>query len=396
MVETKSPVYSASNPNPMSKTLSGFSISSDTLSGFFNDVKSNVVTILPVNINEIGIVANDEKNKIVNISGMGDLRANDEAIRSLMSMVGFNATLQQNMYNARFSTKDLTELSNTLRIHSDWKVGMIINTKLNQITGFSKSHKAVLPTKAFMDALLAMFDQNDMNPCHATLGDDGSIYVMARPDKVHSIAGLKMEDYRIGVEAKLSMSGARISPFYERLTCVNGMVSRCRIAGSFSCTKIEKGVKFLDALEEFRGFDESKFANKVKALHNIQASLLEVKNTVKSLASTFGVNMNPKQRGRVGELIATDIPYEAMSKVMEEKLHVSKPFKAISDNILQTMRSPMSYWDLVNAVTHVGTHVEELTTMSVPRNSRRKAIGIGGRMTFEDTPNLYQPFKQIF
>jgi hypothetical protein len=370
----------------------GFSVTQEHLTNFFTDVREATVVLMSVVLGDISL----KELGMIDVKGIGTVKASEEACNSLMNIVGVKSLLRDNMQASGFGTDAYIALANTLRVASkDRQIGMVIDLKSSKITKFTSNSKAIMPSSMFVDRVSEMIGKNGMKVVHANLDEDGSISVIARPDHTLEVKGLKHEDYRLGIEATLTVdAGAQIAPFFERMVCLNGAIARRKTAGTFACTKQKDSAQFLRAVSDFRGFDNEMFEKRMKLFNSTQSSLFEIKSAVEKMSDAFV--SGKKSEDPAWDLIATEIPIEHISKEITKRTGIKKPLSSMADSMLKQMRSPMTCWELFNAMTQVSTHIERRTGKSYSEKSRRYVSANAGAMLFEHTPDLYMPIEQIW
>lgn len=369
----------------------GYNVTQEQLDGFFTSVRENHIVLMCVKLGDLSL----KSLGVIEMAGIGAVKASEDACNSLMNIVGVNSLLRKNMSGTGFGPDEYIALANTLRTtNKERKIGVLINTNEARILRFTNNTKAVIPADMFVERLQEMVGKRDMRVIHASIDGEGSISMIARPNEPVQIEGLPNEDYRSGIEATYSVGGAGINAFYERMVCLNGAIGRVKLAGSFGCRKPEDAAKFLRAVSDFQGFDQEMFKRRVKLYNETQASLYEVKQAAKILEDAFVVG--PKKGDKAWDIISTEIPLEYISSEITKRTGIKKPISSLADPVLRQMRSPMTSWELFNAMTQVSTHIERRTDSKYSEKERRYVSAKAGSMLFEHTPDLYMPVSQIW
>lgn len=354
---------------------------------FMRDVRSQAVVVVPVSLAELKLNSASE----INIPGVGNLPISKQGFEKLMSIVGVNKVTRNGLLSTGFTVDDVINLSNAMRssVVRKMKAGVVIDTRIPMVTEFYGSAKSVVPNEMFMDSVFECTNRNKMEVIHAELTDTGSVSIMARPETIGFGSG--GEEHKVGMHAKLTHGGGVINPYYERVVCSNGLTVPKPVKGiSFSCTQPERVGAFLRSIRQFGGFGHDLFEQKMAIHKSVQASLYEVKTVHGHIVSLL-----PNQE-RYKELIESEIPLSTMDEIVSKKTMTG--IKSMKDSVLRGLNSPMTSWDLINAATQIGTHVNSRVQAEtqVDMYTRGAIIGLGGSLMFERSPDKYMPYEQIF
>ena len=231
-------------------------------------------------------------------------------------------------------------------------VTLVLNQETKTIVAITTKSSCGLTTNSFFQ-LFEDCMNNHSNMEIKNMAVRGSTIEISVVNKnwEFNIEGLKDEFFHSGLVFIQTPNETVICPFNERLTCTNGMVVQSKgtsiVLKHSDATSING---FISTISKIKGvsFFEAEFKRRVMKMINTVASYSEMKLAYDNVAYHTDMT-DPYVKMKVNQFI--DIDY-VFHQYMKEKFDLIQCEK----NLLAKVKTHMSVWELVNALTDLSSH----------------------------------------
>lgn len=229
----------------------------------------------------------------------------------------------------------------------------LANPSESKVIYFTTQTSPVATAHDYIRELEKIMNDNP-NMVLRSLNMDGSGNVkatMLNPKWGFEIAGMKHEEHNSGIHFSMSGKGLAVNPYAMRLICTNGMVGAKTLAHfALTTSNPVHRDRFLKALEDISQmrFFEQEFIEKAQMMNQTRASLSEMEQAyniasrhidVTALSALADVNQ--------------EIPWLAVKELYREQGY---DLEKLPRQVKSTLKSNMSLWEVVNALTFLGSN----------------------------------------
>lgn len=316
----------------------------------------------------------------------------EAAFKDLCKIVGLPIGFEKS-FTKNFGEKARGMLISKLKIAAAagkrHTVTLIVNPESKKIVAIHKSKNDLISHSAFLDTTTSLIDRYGLEVNNFTRNEDGSLIInTSSPDNHFGIEGLRDEDFFGGITFQNSLHGGfSVSPYLHRLVCSNGMIGNgfeetLKLGG----LKPEMSEDFFVQLNQMaeRKFKPMALEGMIKSAINTPASLYEMRGAYDLLCATSGY-------GAPGDKSLEEwIPYkETILAFNDAKI----PTFDFSDEQMKRAKTGTSIWDVVNGLTHFGTHDNGI---KLTEDSRRKIQGNAGTLLTKKVFDMQNTVRSPF
>jgi hypothetical protein len=275
-----------------------------------------------------------------------------KAFTQLMRLIGMSKQFA-NQFEALFSPEAKAKFINTMKnamAANLNEITVVMSPLQKKIVGFSKRAEEMISNERFLEIAEGIIGDHDLDVTNWSVnGDSGEVSINAFNKAAKFELGLGDEVFTAGLTMKNSpFGGIQVMPYVNRLWCANG------------CTTMEEADKYTlhnlnrESMEPFfqhlsnlrkNGFMPTNFKQNVNDAMNTPASLNEMERAHRMIAPIVGARAD------------NWIPLEAQQQayrgigVNTNELSLEQKKRSATDQ---------SMWSIINGVTHVATHANDI------------------------------------
>lgn len=275
-----------------------------------------------------------------------------KAFTQLMRLIGMSKQFA-NQFEALFSPEAKAKFINTMKnamAANLNEITVVMSPLQKKIVGFSKRAEEMISNERFLEIAEGIIGDHDLDVTNWSVnGDSGEVSINAFNKAAKFELGFGDEVFTAGLTMKNSpFGGIQVMPYVNRLWCANG------------CTTMEEADKYTlhnlnrESMEPFfqhlsnlrkNGFMPTNFKQNVNDAMNTPASLNEMERAHRMIAPIVGARAD------------NWIPLEAQQQayrgigVNTNELSLEQKKRSATDQ---------SMWSIINGVTHVATHANDI------------------------------------
>jgi len=322
-----------------------------------------------------------------------------EAFKQLVKFIGLDSKILESIEKSlgeQVSQKLLDVMKHAImsRDIAKQQVCLLVNTKTIEIVGIKKRAEGVLSNNAFFD----LFEQTMNNHTGMQIKDmsvtpSGGITIsVTNTNWEFNVPGVTDEVFQSGLTFINMHDKTIVVPFNERLTCTNGMVTAENgLAITLTDDKAGSLEAFFSAVTKIQQNSqfEDEFKAQIRKLMSTQASYSEMLMCHKALV----YNVQDETNLEVAETIESFIPVREMKQAYLAKNVDLNTLKASTHKTIRTM---LTGWELVNALTDVASHPQREGLNLKYGNSIFELQRTAGRLAFKSPLDLENRVIQLF
>lgn len=345
-------------------------------------------------LNEIDIV--NEKTLLVKGVKFG---MHAEAFKNLVKFIGLDSKILDSIEKSlgeQISQKLLDIMKHAMmsRDVAKQQVCLLVNTKTIEVVGIKKRAEGVLSNNAFFDLFeQTMNNHTGMQIKDMSVSNTGAITIsVTNKDWEFGVSGLADEVFQSGLTFINMHDKTIVVPFNERLTCTNGMVTAEKgMAITLTDDKAGSIDAFFSAVTKVQQNSEfeNNFRDQIRKLMATQASYAEMLMCHNALTYNVYDITNPE----VAEIIESFIPVREMKQAYLAK---NIDLNTLNTSTHKTIRTMLTGWELVNALTDVASHPQREGLSLKYDNSIFELQRTAGRLAFKSHLDLEDRVIQLF
>jgi hypothetical protein len=289
-----------------------------------------------------------------------------KAFTQLMRLIGMSkqfANQFEQLFNAETKAKFINTMKNAMAANLN-EITLVMSPIQKKIVGFSKRAEEMISNERFLDLAEGIIGDHGMQITNWSVdGETGGVSINAFNPKAQFDIGISDEVFTAGLTLKNSpFGGIQVMPYVNRLWCANG------------CTTMEEADKYTlhnlnrESMEPFfqhlsnlrkNGFVPTDFKQNVTNAMNTHASLAEMERAHKWIAPIVGK--------RADNWIPLDAQKEAYKGIGVDTNELSMEQKKRS-------KTDQSVWSVINGVTHVATHANDILLDTTMKDSEASQL----------------------
>ena len=289
-----------------------------------------------------------------------------KAFTQLMRLIGMSkqfANQFEQLFNAETKAKFINTMKNAMAANLN-EITLIMSPIQKKIVGFSKRAEEMISNERFLDLAEGIIGDHGMQITNWSVdGETGGVSINAFNPKAQFDIGISDEVFTAGLTLKNSpFGGIQVMPYVNRLWCANG------------CTTMEEADKYTlhnlnrESMEPFfqhlsnlrkNGFVPTDFKQNVTNAMNTPASLMEMERAHRWIAPIVGK--------RADNWIPLDAQKEAYKGIGVDTNELSAEQKKRS-------KTDQSVWSVINGVTHVATHANDILLDTTMKDSEASQL----------------------
>lgn len=275
-----------------------------------------------------------------------------KAFGQLMRLIGMSKTFA-NQFEQLFSPETKAKFINTMKnamAANLNEITLVMSPLQKKIIGFSKRAEELISNERFLDLAEGMIGDHGMEVTNWSVDSDtGAVTINAFNPKAQFEVGIPDEVFTAGLTMKNSpFGGIEVAPYVNRLWCANGCTS-AMASDKYTLHNLnrESMEPFFEHMSQLRrnGFVPTDFKSTVNRAINTPASLNEMARAHKMIQPIVGV--------RADNWIPLHDNLAAYHQIGVDTKELSIEQKKRS-------KTDQSVWSIVNGVTHVATHANDI------------------------------------
>lgn len=281
-----------------------------------------------------------------------------KAFTQLMRLIGMSkqfANQFEQLFSAETKAKFINTMKNAMAANLN-EVTLVMSPIQKKIVGFSKRAEEMISNERFLDLAEGIIGDHGMQITNWSVdADTGGVSINAFNPKAQFELGISDEVFTAGLTMKNSpFGGIQVMPYVNRLWCANGCTTM-EEADKYTLHNLnrESMEPFFNHLSQLRknGFVPTNFKQNVKNAMDTPASLAEMERAHRWIAPIVGARAD------------NWIPLEAQKQAYKG---IGVDTNELSMEQKKRSKTDQSVWSVVNGVTHVATHANDImldTTM---------------------------------
>lgn len=275
-----------------------------------------------------------------------------KAFGQLMRLIGMSKTFA-NQFEALFSPETKAKFINTMKnamAANLNEITLVMSPIQKKIIGFSKKAEELISNERFLDLAEGIIGDHGMEVTNWSVNqDNGGVTINAFNPKAQFDIGISDEVFTAGLTMKNSpFGGIEVMPYVNRLWCANGCTTAME-ADKYTLHNLnqESMEPFFNHLSQLRknGFVPTGFKDTVNQAINTSASLAEMERAHRMIEPIVG--------NRADNWIPLHDNIAAYHGIGVNTKELSTEQKKRS-------KTDQSVWSIVNGVTHVATHANDI------------------------------------
>lgn len=281
-----------------------------------------------------------------------------KAFTQLMRLIGMSkqfANQFEQLFSAETKAKFINTMKNAMAANLN-EVTLVMSPIQKKIVGFSKRAEEMISNERFLDLAEGIIGDHGMQITNWSVDSDtGGVSINAFNPKAQFELGISDEVFTAGLTMKNSpFGGIQVMPYVNRLWCANGCTTM-EEADKYTLHNLnrESMEPFFNHLSQLRknGFVPTNFKQNVKNAMETPASLAEMERAHRWIAPIVGARAD------------NWIPLEAQKQAYKG---IGVDTNELSAEQKKRSKTDQSVWSVINGVTHVATHANDImldTTM---------------------------------
>lgn len=281
-----------------------------------------------------------------------------KAFTQLMRLIGMSkqfANQFEQLFSAETKAKFINTMKNAMAANLN-EVTLVMSPIQKKIVGFSKRAEEMISNERFLDLAEGIIGDHGMQITNWSVdADTGGVSINAFNPKAQFELGISDEVFTAGLTMKNSpFGGIQVMPYVNRLWCANGCTTM-EEADKYTLHNLnrESMEPFFNHLSQLRknGFVPTNFKQNVKNAMDTPASLAEMERAHRWIAPIVGARAD------------NWIPLEAQKQAYRG---IGVDTNELSAEQKKRSKTDQSVWSVVNGITHVATHANDImldTTM---------------------------------
>jgi hypothetical protein len=275
-----------------------------------------------------------------------------KAFTQLMRLIGMSkqfANQFEQLFSAETKAKFINTMKNAMAANLN-EITLVMSPLQKKIVGFSKRAEEMISNERFLDLAEGIIGDHGMQITNWSVdGENGGVSINAFNPKAQFDIGISDEVFTAGLTLKNSpFGGIQVMPYVNRLWCANGCTTM-EEADKYTLHNLnrESMEPFFNHLSQLRknGFVPTNFKQNVKDAMNTPASLNEMERAHRMIAPI------------VGKRADNWIPLEAQQMAYKG---IGVDTSELSTEQKKRSKTDQSMWSIINGVTHVATHANDI------------------------------------
>jgi hypothetical protein len=289
-----------------------------------------------------------------------------KAFTQLMRLIGMSkqfANQFEQLFNAETKAKFINTMKNAMAANLN-EITLVMSPLQKKIVGFSKRAEEMISNERFLDLAEGIIGDHGMQITNWSVdGENGGVSINAFNPKAQFDIGISDEVFTAGLTLKNSpFGGIQVMPYVNRLWCANGCTTM-EEADKYTLHNLnrESMEPFFNHLSQLRknGFVPTNFKQNVTDAMNTPASLAEMERAHKWIAPI------------VGKRADNWIPLEAQKEAYKG---INIDANELSAEQKKRSKTDQSIWSVVNGVTHVATHANDILLDTTMKDSEASQL----------------------
>ena len=289
-----------------------------------------------------------------------------KAFTQLMRLIGMSkqfANQFEQLFSAETKAKFINTMKNAMAANLN-EITLVMSPIQKKIVGFSKRAEEMISNERFLDLAEGIIDDHGMQITNWSVdADTGGVSINAFNPKAQFELGISDEVFTAGLTMKNSpFGGIQVMPYVNRLWCANGCTTM-EEADKYTLHNLnrESMEPFFNHLSQLRknGFVPTNFKQNVKNAMDTPASLAEMERAHRWIAPIVGARAD------------NWIPLEAQKQAYRG---IGVDTNELSIEQKKRSKTDQSVWSVVNGVTHVATHANDIMLDTTMKDSEASQL----------------------
>lgn len=289
-----------------------------------------------------------------------------KAFTQLMRLIGMSkqfANQFEQLFSAETKAKFINTMKNAMAANLN-EITLVMSPIQKKIVGFSKRAEEMISNERFLDLAEGIIGDHGMQITNWSVdADTGGVSINAFNPKAQFELGISDEVFTAGLTMKNSpFGGIQVMPYVNRLWCANGCTTM-EEADKYTLHNLnrESMEPFFNHLSQLRknGFVPTNFKQNVKNAMDTPASLAEMERAHRWIAPIVGARAD------------NWIPLEAQKQAYRG---IGVDTNELSIEQKKRSKTDQSVWSVVNGVTHVATHANDILLDTTMKDSEASQL----------------------
>jgi hypothetical protein len=347
---------------------------------FKKEVKENYpirknVTLMGLNIN---FEDSESRNGSVSIDGVR-LRLSSNAFKTLLKTLNITDTFMgkfTDIFGMNSRNQLIKIIKNKISSQKDMKVSIYISPSTMSVVAITDSSKPYVSPDFYFNMVENVINDHQLEIGNMSISSEGNVQVSTiKNNWGFDIPDLKDESFHTGVIVTAGPTeDISIDPYILRLICENGLVGprRLEMGPRLLDNSVESINKFMNDIkslshtnQKFQGI----FSEQVRKMSSIHASY----NEVLKLRDLVLDKVTDKNDSRIESVVDRFFPVNEIQSHYKEKGY---DLDKLTNRHWKNTKTNMTTWDLLNAITDIGSHDYGMGIGEYAKNDLRRKAGL--------------------
>lgn len=347
---------------------------------FKKEVKDNYPIRKNLTLSELNIDFEDVDTRNGNITIEGvKLALSSGAFKSLLKTLKISDAFMGKFTDifGMNSRNQLVKIIKTkMSTAKDMKVAIYISPSTRRVVAVTDASKPYVSTDFYFDMVENVINDHQLDVGNMSISSEGNIQISTIKNSWgFDIPDLKDEAFHTGVIVTAGPTeDIAIDPYILRLICANGMVGPRRL--EMGPRLLSNGIEDINTfMRDIKGLSETNkkfqgvFSDQVRKMNSISASYSEVMK-LRELVSN---KVTDKNDARVEAVLDRFFPIGDIKNTYKDK---GIMLDTLTNRHWKNAKTDMTSWELLNALTDVGSHDYGLGIGEHAKNDLRKNAGL--------------------
>lgn len=347
---------------------------------FKKEVKDNYPIRKNMTLAELNIDFEDTESRNGNISIDGvKLKLSSGAFKSLLKTLKVSDSFMgkfTDIFGMNSRNQLVNVIKNKMVTQKDMKVAIYISPSTMRVVAVTDASKPYISTDFYFDMVENVINDHQLDVGNMSISSDGNIQISTvKSNWGFDIPDLKDEAFHTGVIVTAGPTeDIAIDPYILRLVCENGMVGprRLEMGPRLMNNSVESINKFMtdvkglaETNQKFQGI----FSEQVMKMNSVSASY----NEVMKLREMVANKVTDKNDARVEAVLDRFFPTNEIKADYKQKGY---NLDTLTNRHWKNAKTSMTSWELLNALTDVGSHDYGMGIGEHAKSDLRKQAGL--------------------
>ena len=347
---------------------------------FKNEVKANYPIRKNLTISELNIDFENPENRNggITIDGVS-LKLSSSAFKSLLKTLKITDAFMgkfTDIFGMNSRNQLVKIIKNKISTSKDMMVSIYISPSTKMVVAITDASKPYISPDFYFDMVENVIGDHNLEIGNMSISHDGNIQISTlKSGWGFDVPQMKDESFHTGVIVTAGPTeDIAIDPYVLRLICQNGMVGPRRLEMgprllNNSIDSINTFMREVKMLGETNKKFQGVFTDQVKKMNTISASY----NEVLKFRELVSGKVTDKNDSRVEAVLDRFFPIgDIQSSYKERGINLSE----LTNRHWKNAKTDLTTWDLLNAVTDVGSHDYGMGIGEHAKNDLRRQAGL--------------------